>query len=449
MMDCRDPAVLIDGPVYTGKTMAVLYKGLVFADRYPRSRVLLARKTRKSLTESVLVTFEEKILPSDSGIVMHGGDRERRTYYELPNGSVIVCGGMDPGASVNNRASIMSTEWDLILLFESTEFTEDEIQKLRTRLRNGKAPYQQIIMDCNPGAPTHHLIQAANAGHYTRCPSRHRDNPRLWNHAAQDWTDEGRRYMAVLENLTGHRRARLRDGMWAAAEGGVYPEFDATVHVINPFHVPPTWRRIRAIDFGFTNPFVCQWWAIDGDGRMYLYRELYRSKVIVSDHAERIKALSAGETYEATVADHDAEDRATLARAGIDTTPAQKDISPGVQAVSDRLRPAADRKPRIFFMRDALVERDQVMADAKKPCATVEEFDGYIWRPSPDGKPVKEDPVKVDDHGMDTMRYAVRYIDGGPQVFGRWSMEAAPVQTKEPAMAFAEARQDPDFGFEE
>lgn len=451
MLDCRDPAVVIDGPVYTGKTMSVLYKGVVFADRYPRCRVLLARLTRKSLTESVLVTLEEKILPTQTGIVYHGGDRERRTYYEFPNGSVIVCGGMDPGGGVNNRASIMSTEWDMILLFESTEFTEDQIQKLRTRLRNGKAPYQQIVMDCNPGPPTHHLIQAANAGHYTRCVSRHRDNPRVWDEDKQDWTDEGRRYMLVLDNLTGHRRARLRDGLWAAAEGGVYPEWDAAMHLIDPFPIPQDWKRYRSIDFGYTNPFVCGWFAEDPDGRLYLYRELYMSKRLVTDHAKVIKQYD--EKVDMTVADHDAEDRATLDREGIGTVPARKEIIPGIQAVAERLRPAGDGRPRLFIFRDCLIERDPVMSEAKKPGCASEEIEGYLWKKSPDGKPIKEEPNGIDDHGMDMLRYMVMQLDGGGLVSaGIVSMGYAPPPPADPRPLTAvieEKRQDLEWGWGE
>lgn len=462
MFDCRDKAVLIDGPVGTGKTMGVLYKGLIFADRYKGARILLVRKTRKSLTESVLVTLEEKILGQNTAIKMHGGTRDHRSFYEFPNGSVMVCGGMDPGSSgVNSRASVMSTEWDLILAFEATEFTEDEIQKLQTRLfRNNKGPYSQIIMDCNPGPPTHFLIRGAHEGAWTRCPSRHVDNPLFWDEDKLTWTPVGLNYMAVLDTMTGHRRARLRDGLWAASEGSVYPEFNAVVHVIDQFSIPPSWRRFRCIDFGYTNPFVCQWWAVDGDGRLFLYREIYRARRVVSDpikgdgHAQHINRLSEGEKYETTIADHDAEDRATLAKAGIDTTPAHKDVSPGLQAVANRLRPAGDGRPRLFIMRDALVERDQVLSEAKKPCCTAEEWDGYVWQKAPDGRPIKEEPVKVDDHGMDTTRYMVAHLDLQAGFVANWGPDTQPVvsESKTPQQVvdyYAQARQDPDFGFDE
>jgi len=32
---------------------------------------------------------------------------------------------------------------------------------------------------------------------------------------------------------------------------------------------------------------------------------------------------------------------------------------------------------------------------------------------------VKEEPVKVNDHGMDAMRYAVMYVDGAPRTLER------------------------------
>ena len=41
------------------------------------------------------------------------------------------------------------------------------------------------------------------------------------------------------------------------------------------------------IDFGYwPDPFVCQWWAKSPEGAFY--RELYRTKTLVEDHARRI-----------------------------------------------------------------------------------------------------------------------------------------------------------------
>jgi phage terminase large subunit len=398
---CHDPEVLIEGPAGTGKSTACLEKLYLCATKYPGARILIIRKTRESCTESVLVAWEQKVVPPGHPILLTGGDRNHRQRYSFPNGSEVVIGGMD------KVSKLMSTEYDLIYIPEATELTENEAEQLTTRLRNGKMPYQQLLMDCNPGAPTHWLNQRCNAGRTTRIYSRHEDNPTI-----------SLSYLQTLRNLTGARRARLYEGRWAAQEGLVYA-FDPLVHLVPKSVVQPTWPRYRVIDFGYTNPFVCQWWATDPDGRLYLYRELYQTGRLVTDLAADITRASAGETYAATLADHDAEDRATLHAAGIWTQPAHKEVSPGVQAVQARLALAGDGKPRLFLCHDALIARDPALVEAKKPTSTREEFDGYVWPKSQDGKELKEAPVKADDHGMDATRYMVAYLDIGrsPGVF--------------------------------
>lgn len=402
---CEAGEVLLEGPAGTGKSRAALEKVFMVCDNYPGVRCLLMRQTRESMSESVLVTFETKVVPENHPI-LSGASRRFRQVYEFSNGSTIVVGGLD------KPDKIMSTDYDYIVVFEATEIFEDALEKLTTRLRNGVLPYQQIVCDCNPGASTHWLNQRANAGQMERLLSRHEDNPEL--HDGNDWTKKGVDYISKLDRLGGHRRERLRFGRWATAEGLVYADWDPAIHVVDREEISTNardFRRIRVVDFGFVNPFVCQWWCIDGDGRMYLYRELYWTKRLVRDHAARINRYTGSEYIEATVADHDAEDRATLAAEGIETIPAYKAVSPGIEAVAARLRPAEDGRPRLFIVRDCLIERDRVLEDAKKPCCTVEEIDGYIWPKAGDGRMAKDHPLKLDDHGMDSTRYAVAYVD--------------------------------------
>lgn len=73
-------------------------------------------------------------------------------------------------------------------------------------------------------------------------------------------------YLYALESLPEVMRERMLNGVWRDNEGAVYSEFDEDLHVVEPFEVPADWKRIRAIDFGYTNPFVCLWGALDPDG---------------------------------------------------------------------------------------------------------------------------------------------------------------------------------------
>lgn len=393
---CQADEVLIEGPAGTGKTIALLSKIDLCLRKYKGARALIVRKTRSSMTESVLVTYESKVLPEGDPIA-DGPSRPMRQAYHYPNGSELVVGGMDKADKV------MSTEYDIIGVFEATELTEDDFEKLTTRLRNGVMPYQQILADCNPAGPTHWLNQRALRGAMTRLLSRHEDNPSVTPV-----------YLARLDALTGARKLRLRKGIWAAQEGLVYEEFGDTNLLDEMPQGWQAWRKFRVIDFGFTNPFVCLWFAVDGDGRLYLYREWYRTQMLVEDHAKKIKELSGAETYEATLADHDAEDRATLARYGVPTSPARKDLSPGIQAVQARIRAAGDGRPRLFVLRNAPVEADPLLIEAKKPYSTGQEFGDYVWPKGKDGKPMKEEPVKEHDHGMDALRYMVNHLDVKP-----------------------------------
>ncbi len=399
MMD-KSPEVVVSGPAGTGKSRAALEKLHLWCDNVPKIRALVVRKTRESLSESALVTFEEKVVPDGHPVLATGGQRRMRQAYRYPNGSEIVVGGIDkPG-------KIMSTEYDFIFVQEAIELKEEDWEALTTRLRNHVAPYQQLLADTNPDAPTHWLKRRCEAGRCLMLESRHEDNPTV--------TPE---YLAKLDALTGPRKQRLRHGRWVQAEGVVYDGFDRLIHVIDRFTPHETWPRYWSIDFGYTNPFVCQFWAKDPDGRLYLYREIYRTQTIVEDHAKRIREVSRDEPRpSAIICDHDAEGRATLERhLPIRTLPANKTITLGIQTVQAQLRPAGDGKPRLFFMADTVDRRDPALMESKKPCCTVEEFDSYVWNTAANRKH-GEEPLDEHNHGMDAMRYMVMHFAGKPRV---------------------------------
>ena len=403
----KDKEVGLSGPAGTGKSRANLEKIHFCALKYPGMRALIVRKTRESLTESGLVTFEERVLPEGSPLLA-GPRRQFRQAYHYPNESTLVVGGLD------KASKIMSTEFDLIYVMEAIEISENDHESLTTRLRNGVMPYQQLIFDTNPDRPTHWLKARANAGLVRMLESRHEDNPVLYDEAAGDWTPAGRAYIETLDRLTGPRKDRLRHGRWVTAEGVVY-EWEPACHLVDRFEVPAAWPRYWAIDFGYTNPFVWQEWATDPDGRLYLVREIYRTQTLVEDHAARVVEITKTSPRPvAVICDHDAEGRATFEKhAGVRTVAAYKAISEGVQAVQARLQAAGDGRPRLYVLRDALDRRDQALVDRKLPASTVEEFDGYVWDLSNKRKK-GEVPVDKDNHGMDAMRYMVAHLDARP-----------------------------------
>lgn len=118
------------------------------------------------------------------------------------------------------------------------------------------------------------------------------DNP----HNAQSYIEE-------LRLLPERQRKAFFEGNWDVFEGQYFSEWDKERHVIPPFPIPPTFKRFRAYDHGRTNAACCLWFALDYDGRVWVYRELYVKGMNVDQIAKEINRLSQGEQYEYSIAD--------------------------------------------------------------------------------------------------------------------------------------------------
>ena len=419
----RDDEVVLSGPAGTGKSRACLEKLNLAMLKYPKARALIVRKTATSLTNTALVTFDKQVVPEalKTGLVSwYGGSAREPAQYRYPNGSTVNVGGMDKATRV------MSADYDLIYVQEATELSVADWEALTTRLRNGVMPYQQLISDCNPDAPTHWLKQRADSAKVTMLFSRHEDNPILFTEAGE-LTERGIAYIGRLDALTGVRYHRLRHGRWTAAEGAIY-DFDPAVHLVDKLpEGSQDWARYWSVDFGFTHPFVLQRWAQDPDGRLWLYAETYRTGLTLDQHVKNLMSELTDDKGnwlepkpQRIVADsEDPEGRVVLQRElGLPVQPAKKgpgSVNAGIQAVQRRLRVADDGKPRILFVRNAVHSRDAELVSASKPCCTVDEIPGYVWK---DG--TREEPVKDEDDGCDALRYLVSDRDLRGEARVRW-----------------------------
>lgn len=408
ILTTRAPRVLVEGPVGSGKTKPCLERVRACCLRYPGCRWILLRSVRKWLTSTALVTWEENVVVPGE-LRPDRIQRANRSEYVFRNGSRVVVAGLD------DSQAVMSAEYDGAFVVEATEISRETAEVIETRLRWGVMPYQQLLMDCNPTQPNHWLNLAADAGWCERIVTRHPDNPHFYRLDGTR-TKAGDDYLGRMEaTLTGVRRLRLLEGRWAQAEGVVYEDWDPAVHLIDPFPIPPDWEIFWAVDFGLVNPFVWQQFAIDPDGRLYLTKEIYSTGKLVEDHARMIREVTVSDRPPVDViTDHDAEGRATLERhLDVYTTPADKTIKEreGIEAVASRLRPAADGYRRLYVFKGALVnDPDPELLAVGKPTHTAAEFDGFVWKKSLLAG-AKEEPVKLNNHGMDAIRYGTTWAD--------------------------------------
>lgn len=66
------------------------------------------------------------------------------------------------------------------------------------------------------------------------------------------------------------------DGDWDVNPGGfLMGVWNRSKHAVKPFPIPVDWKRWRAMDWGFAKPYSIGWYAMDFDGRIFRYRELY------------------------------------------------------------------------------------------------------------------------------------------------------------------------------
>lgn len=197
-----------------------------------------------------------------------------------------------------------------------------------------------------------------------------------------------------------------RYGKFNSAVGLVYPEFDPSVHVIEPFDLPYEWQDTMSIDPGLNNPLSCHWYAVDYDGNVYVVAEHYAKGMDVFWHADKIKEKcrllnwhtdSTG-NYQALI--DSAANQRTLASSksvaelfcenGISVnTKVNKDVFSGINRVKGYLMPL-DKKPRLFIFSN---------------CTNmIREIKSYWWGEN-------DMPKKIDDHSMDELRY---YISSRP-----------------------------------
>lgn len=405
----RRREVLLSGPAGTGKSRACLEKLHFCADKYAGMRGLIVRKTRTSLTQTALTTFEKHVLPDGClGDILHFRTSEQE--YRYPNGSVIAVGGLD------KASKIMSAEFDMIYVQEATELLEEDWEALTTRLRNNVMPYQQLIADCNPTYPTHWLKLRADRGVTLLLESRHEDNPSV--------TPE---YLATLDALTGVRKKRLRDGIWAAADGLVYEEWDPAIHKVSLAQLQAwriltaderidrtgTKRVIAGVDWGWTNPGYIGVNALDADDRLYLIHEVYRTQRTDDWWVEQGKALKARYGIEAFICDPAMPAYiAKFKAAGLNPIEADNDIAAGVNDFRERLHVAGDTRPRFYLYEYSLKEQDERRVEGHEPFCIDQEILEYVWPKAQDGKPIKELPVATNNHALDAERYVCRHLAG-------------------------------------
>lgn len=379
LLSAPEHEVILSGPADTGKTIAACVKIHLICVRCPGAQGAIVRKTKTSLRGTVLNTFNRVV--KNQGVAILGG--EHPTRYLYPNGSMIWLGGMD------DPDKVLSAERDFIYCNQTEELTLNDWEMLATRC-SGRASVikiPQLFGDCNPGGSKHWIRERANQGRLRLLVTTHKDNPTIYNpDGSLIDSDEVRRRMAVLDNMTGVRKLRLKDGIWATAEGAVYEMFNAASVHVKIRERGEMKRFFLAMDEGFTHPAVILVIGEDNDGRWHCFREFYKSNIIPEDVVATAKLWNTEFKCSMAGVDESAAGLiASLKKLGVNAVGGKGRILDGIQAIQNRLKVQADGRPRLTV---------------DPSCVNViNEFESYVW------KPERDVPEKEFDHAMDAFRY--------------------------------------------
>lgn len=318
--------ILAFGPRGSGKTLFIADMCFRFAMKYPGMTQRWGRLDKTRMSESVLKTFEEEVLPAYPGIKFQGPNREGRHGYDLPNGSCIIIHGLRDETTLKSMAA------DLWWANEPSELPEgiwEEIGGTSRAQRFTVCPFRVKIGDINPMPPAHWTNKRcapvpdeiypsvhddgtryaewfppekyAMAMRYNLRPLGdfktrkilffHVENPGYWDDQRYDWKAPGIEYIrSKLATMTGSRRSRYLEGRPAAEEDVVFPEFNRKTHLCPRFMWPPDWPVWCAYDPGYRHPCAVDFVGIAPNGQPHFVDEVHGAGIDIDALGPRIQA---------------------------------------------------------------------------------------------------------------------------------------------------------------
>jgi hypothetical protein len=127
-------------------------------------------------------------------------------------------------------------------------------------------------------------------------------------------------------------------------EGLIYPEFDERIHV-KEFDYVPEWENWWALDFGYSDPFICLDIMVDSMDRVYIWREYVVKFKSTHDHGHILKQRENPKDFHITGIAADpkgADEIATLAYIIGSIVANSVGVSLGYEAIKQAMRKRED-----------------------------------------------------------------------------------------------------------
>jgi PBSX family phage terminase large subunit len=375
-----------EGSVRSGKTVASLHRWIQHIRHAPSGgQLIMAAKTLQTLHRNVILPLQD---PTQFGPVA----REVHYVQGAPQGVILgrpvhMIGANDQKAEEKIRGMTGSGGY----VDEITIVPELFFNQLMSRM---SVPGAKVFGSTNPDNPAHWLRRdylLSDSPWVRSFKFKIDDNPFL----DPDFVAQQK------EQYHGLYYRRFINGEWVMAEGAIYDMWDAEQDVVDILPPIRKWLCV-GIDYGTANPFHALLLGLGSDGNLYVSAEwrydgrAELKQLTDSEYADRLGrwlSNSPVRGYDVVQPDYWVVDpsalsfRTELKTRGVIQTEAVNTVTDGIRLVSSLM--------------------GKHILKIHRSCKfLLGEIDGYSWddRLALMGE---DRPIKLNDHGVDALRYAV------------------------------------------
>lgn len=363
------------GAVRSGKTVGSLLAFLVGVANAPeQGEIVVIGRTRDTIFRNLIGPLQDNNM---YGVMaQHVRYNRGAPTADIFGRTVHVIGASD----VRAEAAIRGMTICLAYVDETTLVAEEFFNQLVARM---SVPGARIFTTTNPDGPRHWL----KTGYIDRADER--------GHKVFHFElDDNRAYLpdGYIEGLqaqyTGMWHDRFIKGLWTMADGVIYESFDPARHVVDTL---PEMQRILCVgvDYGTTNPTRGIKLGLGVDNKLYAMAEWAPGSGTTTDHSRSLRQFISTDAPEYLYIDP---------AAAVFKVQLQRDGFTNYFNASNKVGAGIGLVASLFSTEQLLIHTS---------CTELlGEIPGYVW----DDKAAKkgeDSPVKLNDHAVDALRYAV------------------------------------------
>ncbi len=377
-------AIICDGAIRSGKTICMGISFVAWAFyRFNKGTFAICAKTISSAVRNIVspllptlsqLGFEAKFIKSENKVVIRYAEKENYFY---------IFGGNDSASASYIQGITLSG-----VLFDEVALMQRDFVK--QALARCSVSGSKFWFNCNPEHPQHWFyrewILKASEKKALYLHFLLRDNPSLTQNIIE-------RYESLY---SGTFYDRFILGKWVATQGAVYP-FMADNDMFCDIPSGEFQSYVISCDYGTVNPTSFGLWAKQENCWYRIDESYYDSRKNAyqktdEEHYESLLKLAKGRKISCITVDPSAASFIALInkKGEFEVIPAKNDVIDGIRKVSTALK-----------NKDIKICKN--CNDSKR------EFSLYRWAENS----IKDEPVKVNDHAMDDIRYFVSTILAG------------------------------------